>query len=280
MIEVIQFKGSEAVRLVAPDGAEATVMLHGAQVVSWKPDGATERLYLSPTTSFAEGGAIRGGVPICLPQFSVAGSLPMHGFVRNHVWTLLPGDSDQENSVTLAFQDNDVTRAIWPHAFATRFKVSVSARHLKMELSMRNSGTAPLTFTAALHTYFAVADIGSVRISGLKGKHYLDKVLKLDGQVETADAFAIDREIDRVYASPNKTNTFVLTDGSHTMRIVNDNMPDTVIWNPWIDRAIAIPDLPDDGYKHMVCIEGVAVNEPVTLTAGQEWQGGQTLFAE
>ena len=47
-IQPTQVLGQPAMRLRAPDGAEATVLLHGAQLVSWIPAGDQERLYLSP----------------------------------------------------------------------------------------------------------------------------------------------------------------------------------------------------------------------------------------
>lgn len=39
-----------------------------------------------------------------------------------------------------------------------------------------NSGDTPFAFTAALHTYIEVADIGAAKVRGLKGLTYLDKV--------------------------------------------------------------------------------------------------------
>ena len=46
MIEAVQALGQPAMRLRAPDGAEATVLLHGGHIVSWIPAGDVERLYL------------------------------------------------------------------------------------------------------------------------------------------------------------------------------------------------------------------------------------------
>ncbi len=43
MTEVL---GQPAVHVQAPDGAQAIVLLHGGQVVSWIPAGGREQLYL------------------------------------------------------------------------------------------------------------------------------------------------------------------------------------------------------------------------------------------
>jgi glucose-6-phosphate 1-epimerase len=48
---------------------KASVALNGAHLLSWKPEGEEEGLWLSDATSFKKGAAIRGGVPICWPWF-------------------------------------------------------------------------------------------------------------------------------------------------------------------------------------------------------------------
>jgi hypothetical protein len=80
--------GLPVVRLLAPDGASATVALHGGHVLSWVPAGGRECLYLSPRSGYAPGQAIRGGVPVIFPQFSDRGPLKRHGFARVVPWQL------------------------------------------------------------------------------------------------------------------------------------------------------------------------------------------------
>jgi len=38
-LDMIEVQGQAAVRVQSPDGAQATVLLHGAQVISWIPAG-------------------------------------------------------------------------------------------------------------------------------------------------------------------------------------------------------------------------------------------------
>ena len=85
------FLGQPAVTLATAGGDRATVLLHGAQVVSWIPAGGSERLYLSERSRYGDGKGVRGGVPVVFPQFNRRGpdfSLPKHGFVRTRAWTL------------------------------------------------------------------------------------------------------------------------------------------------------------------------------------------------
>ena len=87
-VSPIDFRGQPAFRLSAPDGASCTVALHGGHLLSWLTPDGVERLYLSPDSVFDGRAAIRGGVPICWPQFNQRGPLAKHGFARNVAWRL------------------------------------------------------------------------------------------------------------------------------------------------------------------------------------------------
>ena len=79
-------------RLHTPEGDTALISLHGAQVLSWRTANGHERLYLSPQIDWQAVAqsryAIRGGIPLCWPQFNRRGSLPKHGFARLLPWTI------------------------------------------------------------------------------------------------------------------------------------------------------------------------------------------------
>lgn len=46
-----------------------------------------------------------------------------------------------------------------------------------------------------------------------------------------------------------------------------------VVWNPWEKKSKAIVDFGDEEYKHMLCVDGAAVENPITLKPGEEWTG-------
>ena len=60
----------EVVSIIGPDGATATVARHGGHVVSWRTADGLERLFVSDRATIAAGAAIRGGIPVCFPQFA------------------------------------------------------------------------------------------------------------------------------------------------------------------------------------------------------------------
>ena len=98
-IPITRHHGLDALELIAPDGARAVVALHGAHVLSWTPAGAPEQLYLSPKSEFTAGQAIRGGVPVCFPQFAARGPLPKHGFARTRPWQLVSAEQGEHDAL-------------------------------------------------------------------------------------------------------------------------------------------------------------------------------------
>ena len=186
--------------------------------------------------------AIRGGVPVCWPQFSDFGPLQQHGFARNQPWKLLSsgGSSPHGAFAELELRDDDATRATWPHAFALRLCVSLSdAGALRMDLEAENTGTEALSFTFALHTYFR-ADALKARVLGLTGTAYLDSLQARTRCTEAADSVAFDKEVDRIYlAVPSRLQ---LADPAHTFTLETHGLPDAVVWNPWIAKAAAMAD--------------------------------------
>ena len=45
------------------------------------------------------------------------------------------------------------------------------------------------------------------------------------------------------------------------------------VWNPWDKKAKALPDLGDDEYKQMLCVDGAVIEKPISLKPGEEWMG-------
>ncbi len=52
------------------------------------------------------------------------------------------------------------------------------------------------------------------------------------------------------------------------------------MWNPWIEKAKAMADFDDDGYKRMVCIEPGFVCKPYTLKSMQSVTMSQTITVD
>lgn len=271
------FNGQPAVQLRAPDGARATVLLHGGHLVSWLPTGEQEQLYLSPLTRYGDGASVRGGVPVCFPQFSDRGDLPKHGFARTRAWALQEAQVRGEHAyAVLRLEDDAATRALWPHAFAVELTVSVGGPRIDIELAVTNTGDTDLHFTAALHTYLRTAEVTKAQVEGLLGARYYDHVRREDGKQQWIDVLTVAQELDRIYWQAPKAIT--LREMGRRVNVAMDAFEDLVVWNPGPEQAAKLQDLPDDGWRSMICIEAAQIASPVRLTPGDEWAGMQTLI--
>lgn len=272
-----EFAGQPAVALRAPDGATAVVLLHGAQVVSWKPAGGGERLFLSERARFGPGASVRGGMPVVFPQFNVRGPLPRHGFVRDRSWRLERAEVGRSDALAvLQLGDEQGTRALWPHAFGLELTVCVRSERLDVELAVTNTGDALFSFMAALHTYLRVAEVEACRLTGLAGGRYEDFTAGT-AHVDEAEALRIDRETDRIYFDVG--TPLLLEEPQRRLRIESANFPDVVVWNPWETKAAAMADLAPADFRRFLCVEAALIGRPIELPAGEHWWGRQTLTA-
>jgi glucose-6-phosphate 1-epimerase len=273
----IDFHGVPAVRLETSAGASAVVALHGAQLLSWTPARGRERIFLSARAELAHGKAIRGGVPICFPQFATLGPLPKHGLVRTRTWRMA-GKERVDGGVRAAFtlEPDAELRALWPHAWHLELSVLLADDRLRLTLSVENRDAAPLDFTAALHGYLAVGDVEAVAVSGLRGLEYRDAAAGDALRVEEADAVAIRGEVDRVYhAVPGDV---ILREPGRALAVRAEGFPDAVVWNPGPAKCAALPDMEPDGWRRMLCIEAGAIRTPVRVAPRGSWRASQTLI--
>lgn len=232
-------------------------------------------MYLSPRSKFDGQSSIRGGVPICFPQFNQRGPLPKHGFVRNLSWQAAVPELDQDIArLSLSLSASAATRQFWPRAFEATLALELRPGSLQMTLSVHNTDAVPLSFTGALHTYLSVNDIGETQVEGLEGQSEWDALTDRHGR--TAGPLRFLGEFDRVYDAAARP--LVLRDGQERLLIEQSpSFAETVVWNPGAQKGAALADLPVEGYAHMLCVEAAQVTQPVTVAAGGAWQGWQRL---
>jgi len=255
------------------DLATATIQLQGGHVTAWQPKGTEPVIFTSSRAIFQPGVPIRGGIPICWPWFNNHESdqeKPVHGFARSTLWNVKESRQNPDDSVTLTLglNDNLDFQTLWPHAFDLELKITVGAE-LEVELVHHNISQESVTITAALHTYFNVGHINNVKISGLDGASYIDKVDMYRTKIQHGDVIVAE-ETDRIYQ--NTTADCVIEDAllSRKIRIKKSGSNSTVVWNPWIEKADQLKDLADNEYESFICIETAnAGNDRVTLEPGR-----------
>ena len=253
--------------------ARAEIYLHGAHVTAWQPTGHAPVLWTSGSSWWEAAKPIRGGVPICFPWFGPnAGdaSAPGHGFARLAEWTLVGASDDAQGATHLAFQltHATATHPAWSHPFEAIFRVTVGSS-LVMTLDIVNAGRQAFSFEEALHTYFAVQKVDAIEIRGLEDTDYLDKVGGTTRKHQGAEAIRFTGETDRVYLDTRGATTIHDPGLRRRIAIGKSHSDATVVWNPWIAKARAMPDFGDDEWPGMVCVETCNVNvHAVTLAPG------------
>ena len=274
-----QYQGQACQRLTLPCGDTVLVALQGAHVLSWVSQGR-ERLYLSPDNLWDGKSAIRGGVPVCFPQFNQRGTLPKHGFARNMNWTLgeavASGDAAH---IDFSLSTNPDTLAIWQQAFTAVLRVALAPGQLTLTLTVNNTEVQnELHFTGALHTYLAVDDIDLTELRGLGGRPEWDAVADVHGLAD--EALYFDGEFDRVYSwgESAASNPLHLQDGTSTLQIEqSSSWANSVVWNPGEGKCAALADMPAHGFARMLCVEAAQVFDPISIPAGGQWVGWQRL---
>ncbi|WP_262966198.1 D-hexose-6-phosphate mutarotase [Methylobacter psychrophilus] len=262
--------------LISNPGATALISVYAAQVLSFQPATECEDLlFLSQKSSYEEGKAIRGGIPVCWPWFGPDPKdrdRPDHGFVRNGLWAVLATTAiaDNETKVTLRFQETIESKSYWRKPFILDLEISVGDT-LTLKLITRNTGNKTFSITQALHAYLQVGDINQVQILGLENSHYLDK---LDNSLQKHQSGAVTflEEVDRIYTGTQ--NEWLINDSSFNrqIKITSTSNKTTVVWNPWEATSAKIPDLEPDDYQHFICLEAGNVDtDTVELLPGNEY---------
>jgi glucose-6-phosphate 1-epimerase len=177
----------------------------------------------------------------------------------------------EEGRAVLELRDNEETRKLFPRSFRLRFIVTVGRDGMTMALETTNTDPVPFTFGDAMHTYFAVPDVRSIGVRGLKDHRYRDKVLGGVVKTEISDRVAITGETDRVYFDTYGPHEIHLGGPeAGVVRIHKSNSSDTVLFNPWAEKCEALADLASGQWPGFVCVEAVNTAEnSVTLSPGQ-----------
>jgi len=260
--------------------AEVLVAQQGAHILSYQIDGQPPIIWLNDKAEFRTGKSIRAGVPVCWPWFGKfernpssvqamytgAQPAPAHGLVRAMDWQLGNIESEADGikvEFKLPYPEGGLPG--WPHEVDLTLTLHL-ADQLHYSLTSHNRGTDSVTLSQALHSYFAVSDVRNVHVDGVASQ---------SGDLHFAG------ETDRIYL--NAPPQLSIVDPSWERRIVltSTGSRTAVIWNPWIDRAAALPDMDNDGWQRMLCIETANVmDDIVTLAPGESHTLGVSVASK
>ncbi len=237
------------------DWSTAEVYLHGAHVTDFTRKGEPPLFFLSQCSQFSETHPIRGGIPLVFPWFGPREGLPAHGFARLAEWQVHEVSTLPEGGVSLRFHLPETAMGATLASFMANYVVTVTDK-LTLELIVTNtSRDQAFTFDNCLHTYFAVGDITQIAIQGLKGASYLDAAASLAPKTDSAEVIRIDSEVDRLYYDTEAPVEIIDSKLKRKIRIEKSGSASTVVWNPWVQKSLQMPDFGTDEYREMVCVE-------------------------
>ncbi len=286
-IELTTWGELPAVRLRQADGAQATLTLYGAHLVSWQSADGVEQLFCSAQSARDGSKAIRGGVPIIFPQFAARGQGLRHGFARLSHWRIgqQAASNDASCWLQMILEASDISAvhaAQWPHAFRLEFRVDLTANDLTMQLRIHNCGNTAFPFSTALHSYWKLNQLAACQIAGLEQLAYSNHLSgdALVGQDERPLA-DLGEKIDRIYRGVKLgvgqgLQPLQLQEGARLLQMTQQGFHDVVIWNPGEADTAALNDMDNSEYHHFICLEAANVDMQ-TLAPGTYQEASQTI---
>jgi D-hexose-6-phosphate mutarotase len=251
---------------------------YGAHILSFRPAGGADMLWLSPLCRMIAGQPIRGGIPLCMPWFGLhPQGLPQHGFARITDWSLDRVESlpDGGTALSLSLSDSEATRHMWPHRFVFRLDVRVG-RELTIAISVTNTGDDAMPLAFAFHTYFAVGDVTRTRVTGLGGISYVDRLDAQKRKVQSGDLL-VPGEIQRLYFDVPRVQRIESPQANYR---IESGMSGALVWNCG-DNDRAVPDIGEGNHKTYVCVERLDVEDwSVRVAAGDRYDATMTLAVE
>lgn len=265
----------EKIQLLRIDNnfAVAEISLFGGHLVSFVPKhDQRERIWLSKACLLNGKEAIRGGVPVCWPWFGAHAikqqqpdnnDFGAHGYVRTQQWHIV-NSTDNDAGTQIVLQPLNSQAPGFSGEAQLTLIVDI-AKQCAIQLVTENIGNKRFSYDCALHTYFAVDNVKECGLSGLTGD-YLDKTRGMQ-RFNTPDKYTFDKEIDRVHLC--QPAALIIEDGSQYIEVQSSGHDSIVVWNPWLDKSIAMKDMEDNAYLEMLCVE-------TAITQGQVVQAGET----
>jgi len=261
-VRIVPGKGGLPSIQVTTAWSSAEIYPHGAHVTHFQKHGEPPLLFMSEASEFQVDRPIRGGVPVIFPWFGAREGMPGHGFARIRSWDLLETQVLPEGAIRLHFRlPGDGEQRL-------DYIVTVGAS-LTLELIVTHTGHSDFTFETCLHTYFQVGEIEKIQVAGLQGTRYRDQLLAAEF-TETAEVIRFAAEVDRIYQDTKATVEIIDPELQRKIRVRKSGSLSTIVWNPWIAKSQRMPDLGDNEYPQMVCVESGNVAENATTLAPGE----------
>lgn len=252
------------------------VYVMGAHVASFKPEGGSDLLWMSPYSRYLYGVPLRGGIPLCFPWFGahrLNPELALHGFVREREWQITSCEETREGTrAVFSINDDESTRRVWPHSFLLELDIMVSSV-LTLRLSVKNTGAVPFVFEDGFHSYFSVSDPQLCSVEGLSGVQYLNRLKEGSRGVGLSD-LPIKGPMVHAYMDVPGESALVDRGYGRVIRLRQREMGSLVVWNPGESMGESNPEIKET-WRNFVCVEPAnCLDKEITLPPGGVHESG------
>lgn len=249
--------------------SRVVVSSYGAQVLSYQV-GNQPLLWLSDTSVWQNGKAIRGGIPICWPWFGACpqelnfdnSAKPNHGIARTQFWSVAETRIlDKVATITFVLNESQLP---WVTGSVTlKYIVELTTESLTVTLQ----SSEPFQQQAALHTYLNVESTVTTRVSPLPNQFY-DKTIDCVA-TSSVDYCEFKSEIDRIYT--DTTESLNLIGPNLLLEIKQAGHDSSILWNPGAMKASQATDISPNSWQQFVCVESAALQlTPKKLRLSQQ----------
>jgi len=255
-------KGLQALRFIHQKG-QGSISLYGGQVLSWQPSGQQKVFWLSNTSQYSSGKAIRGGVPLCWPWFGgevkltngELNQLSNNVFARKKLCDIADIEvSASSVKITLVLTGEN-SSPYWLPAFELK-QTLLFDESFHQTLTMTNQSNKTVEYTGALHSYFCVGNPQKTDIPMLNDVLYDDKVNSCNKQKSVLKNCM--GPIDRIYH--NNDSMFIIDhEWQRKIEVTSQGCENWVLWNPGKD-AKNMADVHTGGESEFVCLEAANTN--------------------
>ena len=256
----------------------ARISCFGGQLLCWQPHGQEDVFWCS--SQLQPPRALRGGVPLCWPWFGPHPQdpgAPAHGLARTARWQLEQASTLDDGRVRLRLSP---LHQLHPELLLQQ-ELILGGDQLEQVVTSHNVGNGPQPLSQALHSYFRVADVRSVRVHGLDGAAYLDALqqhrrFRQHGVWQFQPSCGGGRT-DRIYLAVD--TPVVLEDRSSPRRlqVACSGGQSLVLWTPGPDLGAQMPDV-GQHWSQYLCLEvGNVAEDARVLGPGQRHQLQQTV---
>lgn len=263
--------------------AELVVAQQGAHIVSYKLAGQQPLIWANEQAVFKKGTPIRGGMPVCWPWFGNLQRNPdsvqamrdsdepakAHGEVRAIDWELMGMAEDDDALIVDFIQPKSEGKLPgWPHNVGLKLSIRLDEA-LNVSLVSYNSGTETVSFSQALHTYFAVSDVREISIKGLDGLRYIETLENWEERKQSGD-LQFSAETDRIYLDTPDMLSIVDPAWQRKIHICTNGSKSAIVWNPWTEKTASFNDMAANGWQGMVCVETANVLDDIVTLAPEQ----------